>query len=704
MGFISWHVVGRSSLDTNNMNQPWQTRFHYDGNGNIQRLYRNGPEIQNGSWKMDSLRYHYDAHKNSLRHVDDSPTLTSHYDTDIDDQNPLNYTYDAVGRMVKDNLSDILRVKWNRMSKPTEIWRTAKPVIRYYFGPDGAKVATFDGSTRVDYVHNPSDQLMAVYETVERGDSVVLPTLNPEGKFLRAVLAGLSDTCEAAAERFMARYITPDCKIGSDSQIMYELGRMSCLGYETISCLSPHVDLSCVGMNIQQSRDFPIDTTATGVVLGTRFSQQWLTEQHLYGSARLGIDRERRLLADSVRVRRAVYNPIVGWWKEVSIIKPLALVYRSDTSAWQANTLGAVHFELPNHLGNVVAVISDRKIAVDTLSPLLVKYYLADRIFLRDYYAFGMTMPGRQWSMDSSYRFGFNGKEGALGLGGLDFGARVNDVRLGRWMSVDPLGMIYPNFSPYVYVANSPIMAIDPDGKKILFVNGHWTSGWSGKLLGADTPGKGYWGSGFENAAARFFRDQSKHNMWIDGSSNFGIDQSGENRYNEGYAYALENLEVITSDLVEGETFKLLSHSEGAAYGAGVAQALIDRGYKVETIVHLSADEDDEFSTPKEPMTYQLGYSGDWITGNYEIENVDRYGLAERADLGWKTIHGSTRNASVFKELNDLKTANLEFVPSYDTRTSSTGVDNTGFVSKPNVQINGTGNGTEFNSLKIINP
>ena len=71
--------------------------------------------------------------------------------------------------------------------------------------------------------------------------------------------------------------------------------------------------------SLKPDLEFLYDTTATGVVLGTRFSQQWLTEQHLYGSARLGIDRERRLLADSVLVRRAVFNPIVGWWKEVSV-------------------------------------------------------------------------------------------------------------------------------------------------------------------------------------------------------------------------------------------------------------------------------------------------------------------------------------------------------------------------------------------------
>ena len=54
------------------------------------------------------------------------------------------------------------------------------------------------------------------------------------------------------------------------------------------------------------------------------------------------------------------------------------------------------------------------------------------------------------------------------GLGNsLDFGARMYDSRLGRWLSLDPLQAKYPGLTPYGFVANSPLMFIDPDGRVI---------------------------------------------------------------------------------------------------------------------------------------------------------------------------------------------------------------------------------------------
>ncbi len=88
------------------------------------------------------------------------------------------------------------------------------------------------------------------------------------------------------------------------------------------------------------------------------------------------------------------------------------------------------------------------------------------------HYPFGMLIQERTYTATvEGYRFGFNGMEKVDEVSGsgnaYDFGARIYDSRLGRWMSVDPLQKKYPSLSPYNFVANSPILFIDPDGRVI---------------------------------------------------------------------------------------------------------------------------------------------------------------------------------------------------------------------------------------------
>lgn len=45
---------------------------------------------------------------------------------------------------------------------------------------------------------------------------------------------------------------------------------------------------------------------------------------------------------------------------------------------------------------------------------------------------------------------------------------KINE-RDSKWLSIDPLASKYPNLSPYNFVANSPIMFIDPDGRDIRY-------------------------------------------------------------------------------------------------------------------------------------------------------------------------------------------------------------------------------------------
>ena len=77
-------------------------------------------------------------------------------------------------------------------------------------------------------------------------------------------------------------------------------------------------------------------------------------------------------------------------------------------------------------------------------------------------------MPGRKYTSGSSYRYGFNGKENDNEVKGegnqQDYGMRIYDPRLGRFLSVDPLAKKYAFYSPYQFAGNMPIRYIDLDG------------------------------------------------------------------------------------------------------------------------------------------------------------------------------------------------------------------------------------------------
>jgi RHS repeat-associated protein len=137
---------------------------------------------------------------------------------------------------------------------------------------------------------------------------------------------------------------------------------------------------------------------------------------------------------------------------------------------------GGKLFELTNHLGNVLETISDKKIQ-HTSNSSTVDYYLADVIGANDYYSFGMQMPGRAYvaGTTGNYRYGFNGKEQdpeVEGTGNIyDYGFRIYDPRIGRFLSLDPLFKGYPYYTPYQFAGNMPIWAIDLDGLEEMKAN-----------------------------------------------------------------------------------------------------------------------------------------------------------------------------------------------------------------------------------------
>jgi len=82
-------------------------------------------------------------------------------------------------------------------------------------------------------------------------------------------------------------------------------------------------------------------------------------------------------------------------------------------------------------------------------------------------------MPGRKYKAGSGlYRYGFNGKENDNEVKGdgneQDYGMRIYEPRIGRFLSEDPITKNYPELTPYQFASNRPVDGIDEDGLEFL--------------------------------------------------------------------------------------------------------------------------------------------------------------------------------------------------------------------------------------------
>ncbi len=130
-----------------------------------------------------------------------------------------------------------------------------------------------------------------------------------------------------------------------------------------------------------------------------------------------------------------------------------------------------VYYYLTDHLGSVRAVVD-------------AGGNVKER---NDYYLFGARQLKGDYPQLTVNREKFNGKESQTvgGLGFLDYGARMYDAALGKWMTFDPMAEKNYALTPYQYCDNNPIIRIDPDG-----MLDDWYASASGALVWLDRQDK----------------------------------------------------------------------------------------------------------------------------------------------------------------------------------------------------------------------
>ena len=234
------------------------------------------------------------------------------------------------------------------------------------------------------------------------------------------------------------------------------------------------------------------------------------------------------------------------------------------------------HYYVPDYQGNV-------RLVVDGNGTIEQR---------NDYYAYGG--PWGDNAINQGFQpFKYNGKEldRMHGLDWYDYGARMYDPAMGLFTQVDPLAEQYPHLNPYQYCAGNPVKYVDPDGEKVIFINGK---------IGGGSPkaGSAYWNgwnSKFVMNAKKFFND----NKITFTEKDYGYLSPASHRVKAGYDYAKAHYKQWKINMSEDETFKLVSHSMGGAFSKGIENYLKDQNDIVEYSVMINTYQVDRIKNPK---------------------------------------------------------------------------------------------------------
>lgn len=414
----------------------YTSSYSYDANGNLLTLSRKAPDTDGNFVDMDDLSYEYRQGTNQLTLVKDAVNEAL-FNVDLDDQETIiggpydpsnedthNYVYDEIGQLIEDK-TERLKIFWRVDGKVAYVEKyedglnqpLTNTISFTYDGLGNRVTKTITPANGPDlrtyYARDAQGNVLAVYEGTTNGGGISYPdTIITDTE----VITGL-ETLTAVQSIILANDATTytiepagDATLTAGSYITLKPGFHS---KQQSNLLVTIVE----GLQEAQSQPYS------------------LTENHIYGSSRLGIEKRELVLEQNTSL-------------DLSEIVSKA---------------GDKRYELSNHLGNVLSVVSDRKIPVFSGSTL--DYYNADIKAYNDYYPFGMLLPNRH-ANSSDYRYGYNGTEldNEIKGEGNSYGThfRHYDPRVGRWLSIDPKSMFWE--SPYAQNRNNPIYFTDPYG------------------------------------------------------------------------------------------------------------------------------------------------------------------------------------------------------------------------------------------------
>ncbi|GGP06310.1 hypothetical protein GCM10010992_26010 [Cloacibacterium rupense] len=272
-----------------------------------------------------------------------------------------------------------------------------------------------------------------------------------------------------------------------------------------------------------------------------------------------------------------------------------------------------------------------------------------------NYYPFGLKHEGyNSLAGNPKYQYKYNGKE-LQETGMYDYGARFYMPDIGRWGVVDPLAEKYSNLSSYNYCANNPIIFVDTDGRRIIFVPG----------LGYEKGNKnnGPYAENISNALSIYTARYGTSSQTVDGSHGLFGDMlhvmwnsqksASSNSIVEGTRIfdVAEGIaqNILNNPLGDGEQMNVMGFSQGSVT---TAQAVIDifrdpskygldDNFKIDNLILGGSPISKDSSLYKEILKLQeAGKIGSVIYDEAQLKGDKVTGLGSKSKAGafWKGL------------------------------------------------------------------
>lgn len=623
----------------------------YDLNGNILELTRQGLNQSDKTDIIDVLAYDYHngATGNQLMSVTDSRDEAGFADGN---KTGDDYLYDDNGNMIQDLNKGITNIKYNHLNLPSRVTFDEDNYILYTYDAAGIKLkqevykeGVLEKTT--DYVGQ------FIYETKGQGDRKLEIVQHEEGRIvpkyalsqpeliegwdyqyhLKDHLGNVRVTFNTTPENY-TMVATMEDSNESENFFNYvaESDAMASNSGTHVSrnsnVVNDGLDLNTL-LSIDKSDTVKVSAYAYYSDAGTSFNlATGLIESALFGSfsTNTGID--------GSNVSQSNFNNAFG--------SGTPLGDRSGTTEAPPAYINYIFFD--RDMGYVTAGFTQISTASNGASVQVVaEEFIADRegylmIYLsnetdgaevvvswddleiyhgktnvvstQDYYPFGGTFSSYIRTASTAQNFKYNGKELQPETQWYDYEARMYDPWIVRWNHIDPAGEEYFSTSPYVYALNTPINAIDPDGKRVFFVAG----------AGNDQIGWNYvhrWGRAFERSGiSGFTRLNVSHDnpaslrngsmplgdMMFSSNFRSSRDFSMADTHNPGMTRtfrrqddmidkAISDIETNLADnpLAEGEQLNLAGYSYGSVLQAHAALGLADKGQKIDNLILIGS-------------------------------------------------------------------------------------------------------------------